>query len=197
MRGKALIEHHLEGLAAAGFQRVVINLGWLGEHIRQALGDGGRFGLELRYSVEPPEALETAGGIVQALPLLGDDPFVVVSADVFTDYPFSRLSAPRSDAPAHLVLVDNPAHHPQGDFCLNSGKVERDGGTALTFAGIARFEPSLFDGLAPGRRALRPVLEAAIEAGQVSGEHYTGNWADIGTPQRLAAAQQDSSPSPR
>lgn len=186
--GKALIVRHLEALSEAGFADIVINLAWLGEQIQRALGDGRSFGLNIHYSHEPT-ALETAGGIVQALPLLGDRPFVVISADVLTDYPFRRL--PTSlDGRAHLVLVNNPAHHPGGDFALDGEQVKLGESGCLTFSGIAVFDPALFAGLAAGQRALRPVLEAAIAAGQVSGERYGGLWADIGTPERLAAAEQ-------
>lgn len=188
--GKPLIAHHLQRLAAAGFTEVVINLAWQGEKIAAFLGDGSAFGLQIRYSEEPPGALETAGGIVQALPLLGDAPFLVVSADVLTDYPFEELRDADRPHPAHLVLVDNPPHHPTGDFSLRDGRVRFASGAALTFSGIAAFDPQLFANLSPGRRALRPVLEQAIAAGQVGGEHYRGLWDDIGTPQRLARAQQ-------
>ncbi|MDZ7790703.1 MAG: nucleotidyltransferase family protein [Xanthomonadales bacterium] len=187
---KPLIVHHLERLKAAGIEEVVINLGWLGEQIAEFLGDGRAHDMHIRYSREPPGALETAGGIVEALPLLGQAPFLVVSADVLTDYPFERLCTADFPQPAHLVLVDNPPHHPQGDFALESGQVRSGGGDQLTFSGIAVFDPRLFGGLAPGRRALRPVLERAIAAEQVGGEHYAGLWADIGTPRRLAEAQQ-------
>lgn len=188
--GKPLIVRHLERLSAAGFRSVVINLGWLGDRIPERLGTGEDFGLEIRYSKEPPEALETAGGIVQALPLLGEAPFLVVSADVLTDYPFERLRAHGKELPAHLVLVDNPPHHPNGDFALTQGRVASRGDLRLTFSGIAVFAPALFTGLSPGRRALRPVLEQAIAEGLVSGERYCGLWNDIGTPARLAEAQQ-------
>lgn len=188
--GKALIARHLERLAEAGFEEVVINLAWLGDRIAAFLGRGTAFGLEIRYSQEPPGALETAGGIVQALSLLGDAPFLAISADVLTDYPFERVREIDLDEPAHLVLVDNPPHHPQGDFALESGMVRAGGSARLTYSGIALFDPVLFAGLSPGRRALRPVLEQAIASGRVSGEHYTGIWADIGTPERLAEAQQ-------
>ncbi len=186
--GKALIVRHLEALAEAGFSDIVINLAWLGEQIQHALGDGRSFGLSIRYSREPT-ALETAGGIIQALPLLGDQPFVVISADVLTDYSLNRLPA-SLDGLAHLVLVDNPPHHPDGDFALDGRQIKLSESGRLTFSGIAVFDPALLTGLTPGRRALRPVLEAAIAAGQVSGERYGGLWADVGTPERLAAAEQ-------
>jgi len=188
--GKPLIARHLERLADAGFEEVIINLGWLGKQISDYLGDGHAFGLAIRYSQEPPGALETAGGIVQALPLLGETPFLAVSADVLTDYPFERLREAKISHPAHLVLVDNPPHHPEGDFSLHAGQVRFAGTDTLTFSGIATFDSALFANLSPGRRALRPVLEQAIAAGRVGGEHYPGMWADIGTSQRLATAQQ-------
>jgi len=188
--GKPLIVRHLERLANAGFGEVVINLAWLGEKIADYLGNGEGFGLDIRYSQEPPGALETAGGIVHALPLLGDAPFLTVSADVLTDYPFERLREPAGNQAAHLVLVDNPPHHPTGDFVLDENRVQLGNGDRLTFSGLAVYDPALFAGLPPGRRAIRPVLEQAIAEGRVSGEHYTGRWADIGTPERLARAQQ-------
>lgn len=188
--GKPLIVRHLERLAAAGIEEVVINLAWLGDTIADYLGHGEAFGLDIRYSRESPEALETAGGIVQALTMLGDAPFLAVSADVLSDYPFERLLDIKTNDPAHLVLVDNPPHHREGDFALDSGKVGLAGSRRLTYSGIARFDPVFFAGLSPGRRALRPVLEQAIAEDRVSGEHYAGLWADIGTPERLAEAQQ-------
>jgi MurNAc alpha-1-phosphate uridylyltransferase len=193
--GKPLIVRHLEALARAGFEDVVVNLAWLGDRIVERLGHGEGFGLEIRYSREPEGALETAGGIVQALPLLGESPFVVVSADVLTDYPFERLRRTSPGDPAHLVMVDNPAHHRQGDFALEQGRIRAGDRQRLTYSGIAVFDPALFAGYEPGRRALRPVIESAISAGLISGEHYAGYWADIGTPQRLEAAQQSLSAS--
>lgn len=185
--GAPLIVHQLRRLAAAGLREVVINHSWLGEQIEHALGDGGRLGVRIRYSPEPGGALETAGGIVQALELLSD-PFIAVNADVWTDYPWERL--PRSgDRDAHLVLVDNPPHHTAGDFALVGDRVlpTARGAPRLTFSGIGRYRKRLFQELSPGRRALGPVLSAAAAAGRVSGEHYAGQWIDVGTPQRLAA----------
>lgn len=182
--GKPLIVHHLEALNAAGFSDIVVNLSWLGEQIRDLLGDGGDFGLNIEYS-EEAEALETAGGIVQALPLLGER-FVVVNADIFTDYDFSRLKNCRS--PAHLVLVNNPAHHAEGDFTLNETIVGRDGSPRYTFSGISQYHRDFFAGLSPGKQALAPLLFAAAARQQVSGELYQGLWVDIGTEERLAKA---------
>jgi len=188
--GKPLIVRHLERLAQAGFEEIVINLGWLGETIAERLGRGQNFGLNIRYSTEPPGALETAGGIVHALDLLGSESFLVVSADILTDFPFEQLRQASPAEQAHLVLVNNPPHHPRGDFALDRGRVVAAGREGLTFSGIALFDPALFAGLPPGRRPLRPVLEQAIAAGRVSGELYRGRWADIGTAQRLKEAQQ-------
>jgi len=189
--GKALIIHHLERLAASGFDQVVINLGWLGEKISLALGDGSSFGLKIHYSPEPPGALETAGGIVQALPLLGDSPFLVVSGDILCDFPFETLIGHDPAGLAHLVMVDNPDHHPRGDFCLaDDGRLGIDYGPSLTFSGIAVYRREMFAELAPGRRPLRPLFDQAVTEGQLSGEHYRGHWSDIGTAERLAAAER-------
>jgi N-acetyl-alpha-D-muramate 1-phosphate uridylyltransferase len=183
--GKPLIVHHLERLAAAGFRDVVINIGWLGEQIPAALGDGSQFGLRIRYSPEPPGALETAGGIVHALELLGDAPFLVVSGDVLCDYPFETLRRLKTDALAHLVMVDNPPHHTRGDFGIVNGRLVIDAPNKLTFSGIALFRPDLFSDLAPGVRPLRPVLEQAIIEGRVTAERHAGRWMDVGSPERL------------
>ncbi|MGY6588917.1 MAG: N-acetylmuramate alpha-1-phosphate uridylyltransferase MurU [Wenzhouxiangella sp.] len=186
---RCLIEHHLVRLADAGFSEIVINLGWLGEQIREALGNGQRYGLDIRYSQEPPGALETAGGIVHALPMLGQQPFAAIAADILCDFDYASLRAPVSPALATLVMVDNPPHHPHGDFALDNGLLKPNGHNHLTFSGIAVYHPALFAGLAAGRRALRPVFEAAIAAGQLGGTHHRGYWSDIGTPERLADAQ--------
>jgi len=179
--GKPLIVHHLEALSRAGFGEVVINLSWLGEQIRDLLGDGGGFGLSIAYS-EEPEALDTAGGILQALPRLGER-FVVVNADIYTDYDFTRLR--RADSPAHLVLVENPVHHPEGDFSLEGSKVGNLDSPRYTFSGIAQYRREFFAGLAAGKLALAPLLRKAAGQGRVSGELFAGDWTDIGTPERL------------
>jgi MurNAc alpha-1-phosphate uridylyltransferase len=184
--GRSLIEHHLHHLANAGVAEVVINLAWLGEQIQNMVGDGRQFGLTVDYSPEPEGALETAGGIIQALPLLGDEPFIMISADVFCDFPLEQLCRWPLDKLAHLVMVGNPSHHPQGDFALDGQGNLRRGRPALTFSGIALLDPKLFLGWPPGRRALRPVLEKALDAGQVSGQTHHGLWSDVGTPERLA-----------
>jgi MurNAc alpha-1-phosphate uridylyltransferase len=184
--GKPLIVHHLEALRAAGIQELVINTGHLGEQLPAALGDGRAWGVRIAWSPEPPEALETGGGIFQALPLLGPEPFLVVNGDVWTDYPFARLPGAPAGL-AHLVLVGNPPHHSQGDFALAAdGTVGDSGGPRLTFSGISVLRPDLFAGCAPGWFPLGPLLRRAMAAGRVSGERYAGVWLDIGTPQRLA-----------
>lgn len=182
--GRPLIVHHLEALRAAGIREVVINLAHLGEKICAALGDGRAFGLTIAYSREPEGALETGGGILQALSLLGKGPFVVVNGDVWTDYSFSRLPVSPPGL-AHLVLVDNPPQHPEGDFALLGERVMSSGTPLLTFSGISVLRPELFAQCAPGRFPLTPLLRQAMAQGQVSGEHYGGAWFDIGTPQRL------------
>lgn len=183
--GKPLIERHLEALTRAGFTDVVINLAWLGSAIRAHVGDGSAWGLRVHYSEEGERALETAGGIVRALPLLGDEPFVVVNGDIFTDHPFTGLTLP-PDALAHLVLVDNPPQHADGDFGLVDGRVRETEGERLTFAGIGVYRPELFAGQPAGTAPLGPLLRAAMARGRISGEHYRGVWHDIGTPERLA-----------
>jgi MurNAc alpha-1-phosphate uridylyltransferase len=185
VRGKPLIVYHLEALHKAGFNEIVINLSWLGDQIRTRLGNGSEFGVSIEYS-EEATALETAGGILQALPLLGER-FVVVNGDVFTDYDFValKLAEKSVDRPAHLVLVDNPQHNNPGDFSLQRSIVGNDGSPRHTFSGIARYHRSFFDGLAPGKQALAPLLRAAAAEGQVSGELFSGLWVDIGTAERL------------
>ena len=187
--GVPLIEYHIRALAAAGFRELVINHAWLGEQIEAYLGDGERFGVQIRYSAEG-EPLETGGGIHRALPLLGEQPFLVVNGDIWTDYDFACL-APLSSELAHLVLVDNPAHHPKGDFLLADCAVRDEGeGTRLTYSGLAVLHPRLFEGCKAGAFKLAPLLRQAMAAGQVSGEHYSGRWVDVGTHERLAEVEQ-------
>ena len=178
--GKALIEYHLEALAAAGMMQVVINVSWLGEAIEAAIGDGSRYGLEVVYSREP-EALEAAGGIVQALQYL-DDHFIVVNADIYTDYAFEKLLAVRANA--HLVLVENPDFHSLGDFAIKNGYLSNDVEQRLTFAGIAQYHRSFFQGQIPGKQALAPLLRQAADKKALKGEVYAGNWTDVGTLER-------------
>jgi MurNAc alpha-1-phosphate uridylyltransferase len=195
----SLIEWQILKLASAGIRELVINLHHLGEQIPAALGDGARFGVHIQYSPET-ELLETAGGIINALPLLGGalmgtEAFVVVNGDVWTDYDFTQLTAAaaRLEAThslAHLVLVPNAMHHPQGDFYLdNSGWVSDQGEPRLTFSGISVLHPLLFSGLTVQRLPLSPVLRQAMTRQQVSGEYFAGDWQDIGSPERLKALE--------
>jgi N-acetyl-alpha-D-muramate 1-phosphate uridylyltransferase len=186
--GKPLIAWQLEKLARAGFAEVVINHAHLGQLIEAALGDGSRFGLSIRYSAES-EALETAGGIALALPLLGAEPFLVINADVYSDYDYSMLAGLLlADRLAHLVLVDNPAQHPRGDFALEAGRARETGRRMLTFSGIGVYAPRLFSGIPPRAKVpLAPLLRKAMGADRVSGEHYRGRWHDVGTAERLDA----------
>jgi MurNAc alpha-1-phosphate uridylyltransferase len=189
LAGRPLIEYHLRALAAAGVREVVINHAHLGHRLEEALGDGSRWGLAIHWSPEG-EALETGGGIFRALPLLGEAPFIVVNGDVWTDFDFSGLPAAPAGL-AHLVLVDNPAHHPAGDFVLARGRVREGGGPRLTFSGVGVYRSALFAGCAPGRFPLGPLLRAAMARDGVSGEHYRGRWVDVGTPERLAALEAE------
>jgi N-acetyl-alpha-D-muramate 1-phosphate uridylyltransferase len=186
--GKPLIVWHIEHLRAAGITELVINHAHLGHQFEAALGDGSALGVRIAWSAEA-EALETAGGIRQALPLLGEAPFLVVNGDIFTDMDFAPLARQPEDEGllAHLVLVPNPPHHPAGDFHLAGGRVSSEGQPRLTFAGIGVYHPVLFADLPPGRPAkLAPLLRAAMARGQVSGAAHAGHWLDIGTPARLA-----------
>jgi Nucleoside-diphosphate-sugar pyrophosphorylase involved in lipopolysaccharide biosynthesis/translation initiation factor 2B, gamma/epsilon subunits (eIF-2Bgamma/eIF-2Bepsilon) len=187
--GRPLIEHHLQALRAAGVREVVINLGWLGERIEAALGEGARFGLSIRYAREGWPALETGGGIFHALPLLGEVPFLVINGDVYSDCPLGDLvERARTLAAhdlAHLVLVDSPDWHPAGDFALAGTRVRVDGQPRLTFSGYSVQRPALYAGCAPGAFPLLPRLQAAIAAGRLAGERYRGYWCDAGNPERL------------
>jgi MurNAc alpha-1-phosphate uridylyltransferase len=187
--GQTLIEHHIHALAQAGFTELVINHAHLGEQIVAALGDGNAYGVEIRYSAETPAALETGGGIFNALPLLGEAPFLVLNADIWTDFPLAEL--PRQiEGLAHLVLVDNPEHHAQGDFSLSAGQVSQRGPAMLTFGGIGVYSPELFSTCTAGAFPLAPLLRQAMDENRVSGEHYQGSWFDIGTPERLEAVNR-------
>jgi len=183
--GKPLIVYHLERLAAAGFKDVIINIAHLGHMIPEALGDGSQWGLKISYSDEQEEgALESLGGIVKALPLLGDEPFLVVNGDVWSDYVFD-VHFDIKEGLAHLILVDNPEHNLDGDFALCGDRVCRDGMGKLTFSGIGYYAPSLFRRQSYGSAPLAPLLREAMDLGKVSGEHHQGVWRDIGTPERL------------
>ncbi|MFK5893126.1 MAG: nucleotidyltransferase family protein [Pseudomonadota bacterium] len=191
---KALIEYHLIALQKSGITEVVINHAWLGSKIEHFLASGQQYGLSICYSAEQ-QALETAGGIIQALPLLTSkgslqERFLVVNGDIFTDYNFKLLLAQKLTSKAHLIMVNNPDHHPEGDFCLSNGriieeKLNKMNVNKYTFSGIGIYQASFFDGLTTGKRALAPLLRQAIKAGDVSGELYQGLWTDVGTPQRL------------
>ena len=194
--GKRLIEWHLENLAAAGVRDVVINTSHLAEQFPAALGTGSRWGLRIHYSYEGAEPLETGGGMQRALPLLGSEPFIAVNGDIWCDMDFSTLRQNPTGL-AHLVLVDNPPHHPRGDFFLRDGLLESDPpqtgplppagtGVRLTFAGIGVYRPDLLHGQQAGKYSIVPILRAALRSGRVSGEHFRGHWSDVGTPQRLA-----------
>ncbi len=184
--GKPLIVWHIEALKQAGVIDIVINTAWLGEKLVDALGDGAALGVRIHWSHEA-EPLETAGGIQKALPLLGDEPFLLVNGDIWTRVDFAPLvSRALGDDEAHLVLVTNPPQHPNGDFRLNDGRVYSDGESKLTFAGISLLSPSLFAALPAGKAPLAPILRQAMAAGRVSGEQLTGHWVDVGTPERLA-----------
>ena len=187
--GVPLIEYHLRALAAAGFDDIVINHAWLGQQIEDYLGDGSRYGVHIQYSPEG-EPLETGGGIFRALPLLGDEAFVVVNGDIWTDYDFSVLHQPIVGL-AHLVLANNPDHHPAGDFQLIDGQVRDSQADAptLTYSGIAVLHPQLFEGCSAGAFKLAPLLRSAMANGQVSGERLNGQWVDVGTHERLAQVE--------
>jgi len=187
VRGKPLIEWVIEALARSGVGDIVINHAHLGNMIESALGDGRRLGVAIRYSREG-EALETAGGIAKALPLLGNSPFLAVNSDIFCDFDFSALVRRQLGRHlAHLVLVANPPHHPEGDFVLDGVKVSETGSSRLTFSGIGLYRPELFASVKPGSKGqIAPLLRAAMAQGLVSGELHRGMWHDVGTPRRLA-----------
>ncbi|HYW75224.1 MAG TPA: nucleotidyltransferase family protein [Gammaproteobacteria bacterium] len=186
--GKPLIVHVIERLRDAGIRELVVNLAWLGGRIRERLGDGSDHGVQIRYSDEGDSALETAGGVVKALPLLGGEPFWVVNADILCDYPFGEVALAPDDL-AHLVLVDNPDYREQGDFSIESGRLTRPNGIDYTFAGIGLYRPGFFAGQKPVRNPLLPLLQRWIAEDRISAEHYRGMWYDVGTRERLAAAR--------
>ena len=191
VRGKSLIVWSIEALARSGVREIVINHAHLGHMIEAALRDGRRFGVAIRYSREA-EPLETAGGIAQALHLLGDSPFLVVNGDLFCDFDFSRLIGTALEQNlAHLILVANPPHHPQGDFALNGAQVAESGQSKLTFSGIGLYRPELFSGIRPGSKGqIASLLRAAMARGLVYGEMHRGIWHDVGTPARLSALNE-------
>ncbi len=185
-----LIEYHLINLARAGFKDVVINVAWLGQQIIDQLGDGERYQLHIEYSNEGEQALETGGGIFRALPLLGAQPFLVINGDIWTDYPLQRLHDLQPSGLAHLVLVNNPPHHAQGDFYLRDGLLSDQGEQKYTFSGIGVYRPAFFDGQRDGAFPLAPLLREYLQQGLISAEHYAGEWRDIGTIERLQQLQQ-------
>ena len=188
--GHTLIGHHLQKLAQAGFREVVINLSHLGDMICESLGNGSKWGLNIHYSPEPEEALNTGGGIQQALPLLGDAPFAVINADIFTHYPFSRLRAIKCDQ-AHLIMVPNPDHNPKGDFAPQGGHIDPDSEPRYTFSGISVYNPRFFESTSRGRFSVVPMMISAAQEGKVTGELYRGLWHDIGTKQRLKTLRDE------
>lgn len=196
--GKPLLAFHLERLVAAGFSDIVVNASYHAQQIVDYCGDGTRWGCRITVIVEPTP-LETAGGILNALPWLGDEPFAVVNGDVFTDYPLDRLRLHDLEADhAHLVMIPNPEHHPDGDFTLSDGRIGEGSGPRVTFSGLSVMSRALFAGLARGKFTLRPQLEVAINSRRLSGELWSGLWSDVGTPERLGALENslrdDSNP---
>ncbi len=183
--GMPLICHTIESLRRSGITELVINTSWLAEKLQKALGDGHALGVSIQWSREP-SPLETAGGIRQALPLLGEAPFLVINGDIWVDMDL-RILQKAPDGLAHLVMVDNPAWHSGGDFYLaEDGKVQENGDPKLTFAGIGVYRPALFASLPPGAHRLAPLLRQAMQTGQVTGQQWDGKWLDVGTPGRLA-----------
>jgi MurNAc alpha-1-phosphate uridylyltransferase len=186
--GRSVLEYHLERVRAAGIGTVIINLGWHGERIVEKIGSGDRYGLEVIYSDERDDVLETGGGIHKALPLLGDEPFLVINADIFTDMPVPDLEL-SGDCLGHLVLVPTPDYIDRGDFDLVDGLVSRSGRRELVYSGFAVYRPEFFAGCKAGRFSVVPLMYRAADSGRLSGSLYTGAWVDIGTPERLAALQ--------
>jgi len=182
--GKSLIEYHLENLAHAGFKDIVINTAWLAEKIHRQLGDGANYGISIQYSDEGT-ALETAGGIIKVLPLLGDDAFIVVNGDIWCDYDFNRLPELELGKQAHLILVDNPDHNPAGDFALENGLIRNAGNTMYTFSGIGIYTAAFFADQPEGALPLAPIIRSKCNNDMVSGEHHPGRWTDVGTIERL------------
>lgn len=190
VRGRSLLEHAILRLRAAGITDLVVNLGYLGAQIPARLGDGTPLGVRIAYSDEGDPPLETGGGVLRALPLLGDAPFLLVNADVYSEYDFSALVSRAREWPdtdlAHLVLVPNPEHRPQGDFAQHAGRLRNQGAPRLTFSGLSVLHPALFDGCRDGRFPLAPLLRDAADAGRAGAECFDGLWSDVGTPERLA-----------
>ena len=190
VRGQSLLERHLEHIRSAGIETVVINLGWLGDEIVKRVGSGARYGLEVIYSQEGDNILETGGGIHKALPTLGAEPFLVVNADIYTDMPVPQIDL-SAETLGHLVLVPTPGYRAYGDFDLVDGRIRNAEQPAHTFSGVAVYRPEFFDGCEAGRFPLAPMLREAADRGQLTGSLYEGAWADVGTPERLAALNEN------
>ena len=188
VQGRSLLERHLANIRAAGIRTVVINLGWLGEKIVERVGSGRRFGLNVLYSQEGDNILETGGGINNALPLLGNEAFLAVNADIFTDMPVPQLELEDGHV-GHLVMVPSPDYREGGDFDIREGLIRNGEEQRLTFSGVAMYRPSFFDDCKPGRFPLAPMLREAADNGRLAGSLYEGQWADVGTPERLQAVQ--------
>ncbi len=189
VNGKPLVQYHIENLVHAGIKEIVINHGVLGEQIENYLGDGGRFQANIQYSAEGNNPLETGGGIFKALPLLGNDPFLVINADIWTDYSFRNLPVQPTGL-VHLVLVDNPEHNPDGDFAITDGYIENTGSRKYTFSGIGVYRKELFDEISGGAFPLTPLIRKAADKHLVTGEIHGGAWFDIGTPERLGKLRE-------
>lgn len=189
VNGISLIEYHLQNLAGAGFQQIVINTAWLATKIHQQLGDGKHYGVSIVYSDEG-SALETAGGIINALPLLGDEPFLVVNGDIWCGLDLSQLPELSPDKQAHLILVNNPEHNPSGDFSMQQGLIKNDGEKKYTYSGIGIFSHAFFAETPPGKAALAPIIRNKSDKGLVSGQLYDGHWTDVGTKERLQLLEQ-------
>ena len=182
--GKSLIEYHLTNLAKAGYKEIIINTAWLAEKIHQQLGNGDNYGLSITYSDEG-EALETAGGIINALPLLGNEPFLVVNGDIWCDFDFSTLTELRTPMQAHLILVNNPEHNLKGDFALDNGSIKNTGNTMYTYSGIGIYSADFFAGQQTGSLPLAPILRRKNDANLISGQIHDGLWTDMGTLERM------------
>ncbi len=180
-----LIEYHLYNLKKSGFKDIVINIAWLGQQIIDFLGDGSNYDLNIQYSNEGKQALETGGGILKALPLLGDKSFLVINGDIWTDYPYQKLKDIKPDGLAHLVLVNNPQHNPDGDFYLSQNKLSEAGQQKYTFSGIGIYTKEFFDNQTKEKFPLAPIIKNHIKNNQIDAELYTGKWDDIGTAERL------------
>ncbi|GJM04325.1 MAG: mannose-1-phosphate guanylyltransferase [marine bacterium B5-7] len=183
--GKPLIVHQIEALVLAGIKTIVINTGRLGEQIQYHLGTGTNFGVSILYSEEGDEPLETAGGIVKALPLLGNAPFIVTNADIYSNFDYQTLPK-QLESDAHLVLVGNPSHNPEGDFAMEHHQLRNEGAHKLTYSGIGLYSPVFFNKCPYGKLALAPLLRQSAQENRLTGQHFTGLWNDIGTPERLA-----------